>query len=144
MPQASLEIAGCGEVPCDLDALLRTLISGNTLMALANAAIKNLAAHYGICAEGTGAGSINWEKVRLSPHNELVQVIRMGGISSRKSIHIKKILDMVYEESLERMDNTAIIPGAEAPESPLEHLLDRDKDDPVAREHAEEPDMGVV
>ncbi|KAK3383598.1 DNA glycosylase [Lasiosphaeria ovina] len=280
MPQASLEIAGCGEVPCVLDALLRTLISGNTLMALANAAIKNLAAHYGICAEGTGAGSINWEKVRPSPHNELAQVIRLAGSGSKKSIHIKEILDMVYEESLERMDNTAITattaqpdvseaevepccqtstspeestrqllsldymhsmgkdeamakfvqysgigiktaacvtlfclrmpcfavdthvhkfcrwlgwvdkradpdtcfrhgefmvpdhlkyglhqlfirhgqqcfkcrkatrPGskdwAEAPECPLEHLLDRDKDDPVAGEHTEEPDMGVV
>jgi endonuclease III len=102
MPLASLEVAGCGEVPCVLDALLRTLISGNTLMALADAAIKNLVAHYGCGQMGTGAGSINWDKVRLSTHAELAQVIRVAGNGPNKSQHIKRILDMVHEENIQR------------------------------------------
>ncbi|SPQ19664.1 d2a410f9-7547-49b4-8ed0-89f924398cf2 [Thermothielavioides terrestris] len=102
MPSASLEVAGCGEVPCVLDALLRTLISGNTLMAMADAAIKNLAQHYGLRTEGTGAGSINWDKVRLSSHQELVEVIKIAGNGPKKARHIKQILDMVYEENLQR------------------------------------------
>ncbi|KAK4133342.1 DNA glycosylase [Trichocladium antarcticum] len=102
MPVASLEIAGCGEVPCVLDALLRTLISGNTLMALADAAVKSLAQHYGTQQEGAGAGSINWDKVRLSTHQELVQVIKVAGNGPKRSNHIKQILDMVYAENLAR------------------------------------------
>ncbi|KAK4236338.1 DNA glycosylase [Achaetomium macrosporum] len=108
MPPASLEVAGCGEVPCVLDALLRTLISGNTLMAMADSAIKNLAEHYGLQQEGTGAGSINWEKVRLSSHRELVQVIRVAGNGPKKASHIKQILDIVYKENLERVKQQAI------------------------------------
>ncbi|KAG7291620.1 hypothetical protein NEMBOFW57_001639 [Staphylotrichum longicolle] len=102
MPAASLEVAGCGEVPCVLDALLRTLISGNTLMALADAAIKNLAQHYGLRHEGTGAGSINWDKVRLSSHQELANAIKVAGNGPKRSHHIKQILDMVYEENIAR------------------------------------------
>ncbi|KAK4043783.1 DNA glycosylase [Parachaetomium inaequale] len=102
MPVASLEVAGCGEVPCVLDALLRTLISGNTLMALADAAIKKLADHYGLRQEGTGAGSINWDKARLSSHQELANVIKVAGNGPKRSQHIKQILDMVYEENVQR------------------------------------------
>lgn len=102
IPPASLEVAGCGEVPCVLDALLRTLISGNTLMSLADAAIKNLANHYGLSQDGTGAGSIDWNRVRLSSHQELVQVIKIAGNGPKKSKHIKQILDIVFEENSQR------------------------------------------
>lgn len=130
MPAASLEIAGCGEVPCVLDALLRTLISGNTLMAAADAAIKNLAQHYGTRQEGTGAGSINWDKVRLSPHQELVQVIRVAGNGPKKGQHIKQILDMVYEENLQRAkDQSAAV---EDPLS-LDHMHLMSKDEAMAK-----------
>ncbi len=113
MPPASLEVAGCGEVPCVLDALLRTLISGNTTMALADTAIKNLVQHYGLRQEGTGAGSINWDKVRLSSHQELTQVIKVAGNGPRRSIHIKQILDMVHEENLEQAKTQASTTAAE-------------------------------
>ncbi|KAK4198418.1 hypothetical protein QBC40DRAFT_266732 [Triangularia verruculosa] len=103
IPAASLEIAGCGEVPCVLDALLRTLISGNTLMAMADAAIKKLGEDFGIRTEGTGAGSINWEKVRVSSHQALVNSIKISGNGPKKAQHIKLILDKVYEENLERV-----------------------------------------
>lgn len=101
IPEASLNVAGCGEVPCVLDALLRTLISGNTQMARADAAIKNLGEHYGKRTSGTGVGSINWEKVRLSPHEELAEAIKTAGNGPTRSKHIKAILDMVYEENVE-------------------------------------------
>ena len=100
MPLASLEVAGCGEVPCILDALLRTLISGNTLMARANAAIKNLAKRYGVREEGAGKGSIDWEKVRLSSHGALAEAIKIAGDGPKRSRYIKMLLDMVYEENL--------------------------------------------
>lgn len=103
IPTASLEIAGCGEVPCVLDALLRTLISGNTLMAMADAAIRNLGKDFGIRTEGSGAGSIDWEKVRVSSPQALVNSIRISGNGPKKAQHIKLILDKVYEENLERM-----------------------------------------
>ncbi|KAK4177037.1 hypothetical protein QBC36DRAFT_300614 [Triangularia setosa] len=103
IPAASLEVAGCGEVPCVLDALLRTLISGNTLMAMADAAIKKLGKDVGLRTEGTGAGSINWEKVRVSSHQALVNSIKMSGNGPKKAQHIKLILDKVYEENLEDM-----------------------------------------
>ncbi|KAL2138137.1 hypothetical protein VTI28DRAFT_7394 [Corynascus sepedonium] len=112
MPAASLEIAGCGEVPCVLDALLRTLISGNTLMALADTAIRNLARHYGLCQKGSGAGSIDWDKVRLSSHNELAQAIKVAGNGSKKSKHIKQILDMVFEENVQRAKLKTRVPEA--------------------------------
>ncbi|KAK3298264.1 DNA glycosylase [Chaetomium fimeti] len=115
MPLASLEVAGCGEVPCVLDALLRTLISGNTLMALADAAIKNLAEHYGLRQDGTGAGSINWDKVRLSTHGELAQVIKVAGNGPNRSQHIKRILDMVHEENIQRANTQP--PSTEADEN---------------------------
>ncbi|EGS22772.1 uncharacterized protein CTHT_0012470 [Thermochaetoides thermophila DSM 1495] len=113
MPAASLEVAGCGEVPCVLDALLRTLISGNTLMALADAAVKNLVQHYGLRKVGTGAGSIDWDKVRLGSHRELAETIKIAGNGPKKASHIKQILDMVYAENLEHIEAQTVDKGSE-------------------------------
>ncbi|KAK0615808.1 DNA glycosylase, partial [Bombardia bombarda] len=115
MPAASLEVAGCGEVPCVLDALLRTLVSSNTLMGLADVAIKNLGRHYGTRRDGTGAGSINWEKVRLSSHEELTQAIKITSCGPTKAKNIKRILDIVHEEcpELYREKSTATTGSAE-------------------------------
>ncbi|KAK1826701.1 DNA glycosylase [Podospora conica] len=100
MPAASLEVAGCGEVPCVLDALLRTLVSGNTTMERANQAIQSLVAYYGLREHGTGKGSIDWEKVRVSSEAELIKVLRTAGSAPKRSGFIKGILDTVYEENL--------------------------------------------
>jgi endonuclease III len=126
MPVASIDVAGCGEVPCVLDALLRTLISGNTLMAMADLAVKRLAEHYGLGQEGTGAGSINWDKVRLSSHNELANVIRVSGNGPKKSQHIKQILDRVYEEN-----GTAQSPATRR--LSLDHMHGMTKDEALAK-----------
>ncbi|KAL2133326.1 hypothetical protein VTI74DRAFT_2521 [Chaetomium olivicolor] len=133
MPAASLEIAGCGEVPCVLDALLRTLISGNTLMAAADAAIKNLAQYYGLRHEGTGAGSINWEKVRLSSHQELAQVIKVAGNGPKRSRHIKQVLDMVYEENLQRFKEQPSAGAATRDLLSLDHMHTMTKDQAMAK-----------
>ncbi|KAK4208782.1 DNA glycosylase [Rhypophila decipiens] len=130
IPPASLEVAGCGEVPCLMDALVRTLISGNTMMPLANKAIQNVAKHYGVSELGTGAGSINWDKVRLGSHEELVGQVKVAGSGPTKAKNMKTILDMVYQENLEMMPKGA-------PRGPvvlaLDHLRHMSKDDALAR-----------
>ncbi|KAJ4298527.1 hypothetical protein N0V88_003557 [Collariella sp. IMI 366227] len=133
MPVASLEIAGCGEVPCVLDALLRTLISGNTLMAAADAAIKNLAQHYGLRQTGTGAGSIDWGKVRLSSHQELAQAIKVAGNGPKRSHHIKQVLDMVYEENLQRAKEQPSTGTATQNLLSLDHMHTMTKDEAMAK-----------
>ncbi|KAH6630178.1 DNA glycosylase [Chaetomium sp. MPI-SDFR-AT-0129] len=145
MPAASLAVAGCGEVPCVLDALLRTLISGNTQMARANAAIRSLAEHYGLRKEGTGAGSIAWDKVRSSSHEELAQVIRVAGTGPKRSRHIKQILDMVHDEGVERSrtppPGIAADPSKEAEATgttaqnflSLDHMHSMSKDEALAK-----------
>ncbi|KAK0633603.1 hypothetical protein B0T14DRAFT_75154 [Immersiella caudata] len=107
MPAASLTVAGCGEVPCVLDALLRTLISGYTKMEHADQAIQNLVQHYGLRTTGTGKGSINWEKVRQSPHGELKKVVEIAGGGNQRAKYIKLTLDMVYEENLAKHGPTS-------------------------------------
>ncbi|KAK0729725.1 DNA glycosylase [Lasiosphaeris hirsuta] len=136
MPAASLEVAGCGEVPCVLDALLRTLISGYTLMARANSAIQNLAKHYGVREEGTGKGSINWEKVRLSPHDELAGVIRIAGDGPKRARFIKTILDMVYEENVAKLAAEEIDPAKGKDTNnllSLDHMHNMTKDEALAK-----------
>ncbi|KAL2172637.1 hypothetical protein VTG60DRAFT_4757 [Thermothelomyces hinnuleus] len=136
IPAASLEVAGCGEVPCVLDALLRTLISGNTLMSLADTAIKNLANHYGLRQEGIGAGSIDWNKVRLSSHQELTQVIKVAGNGPKKSKHIKQILDIVFEENVQRamMQDPAPEAGKKAQDLlSLDYMHGMTKDEAMAK-----------
>ena len=103
VPAPSLEIAGCGEVPSVLDALLRTLISGNTMMARANEAIRGLVKKYGVLQEGVGAGSVDWNKVRLSPPEDLVLALKPAGCAQIKGRQIMAILGMVHEENLARV-----------------------------------------
>ncbi|KAK3335672.1 DNA glycosylase [Cercophora scortea] len=128
IPAPSLEVAGCGEVPCVLDALLRTVISANTLMELADAAIKDIAKRYGVRSNGSGAGSIDWEQVRLSSHEDLVNVIRKAGNGPKLAHHIKKILDMVHEENTARFkkQSTAENGAGAAPTAANQHTLSLD------------------
>lgn len=136
MPAASLEVAGCGEVPCVLDALLRTLVSGYTLMARANSAIQSLAKHYGVREQGTGKGSINWEKVRLSPQEELAGVIRIAGDGPKRARFIKTILDIVYEENVARLAAEGVNPAEENGTRDLlslDHMHNMTRDEALAK-----------
>ncbi|RYP45643.1 hypothetical protein DL768_008032 [Monosporascus sp. mg162] len=104
IPAPSLEVAGCGEVPSVLDALLRTLLSGATTFDNADKMIKGLVEKFGTLPEGIGKGSIGWNKVRLSPLEDVVNAIRVGGLGNNKAKSIKAILDMVHQETIERRD----------------------------------------
>lgn len=109
----SVDVAGCGEVPSVLDALLRTVISGNTQMENANKAIKSLSNAYGILEDGVGKDSIDWNSVRHGSKDKLATAIRTAGCGPWKAGHMKTILEMVHEE--QKIRASAHIQGAPVP-----------------------------
>ncbi|KAL8930891.1 MAG: hypothetical protein Q9211_007200, partial [Gyalolechia sp. 1 TL-2023] len=104
IPEPSLTFAGCGEVPCVLDALIRTYLSSATSGDNSSRAFKGLLDEYGRQKTGIGKGSVNWDAVRRSDLSRVFNAIRSGGLAATKSKNIKKILDMVYEENQARVD----------------------------------------
>ncbi|KAL9580103.1 MAG: hypothetical protein Q9212_004693 [Teloschistes hypoglaucus] len=102
IPKPSLTIAGCGEVPCVLDALIRTYLSSSTSGDNSSRAIRGIIQEYGLQTEGLGKGSVDWDAVRRSPVKRLFKAIQSGGLAVVKSAKIKKTLDMVYEENQTR------------------------------------------
>ncbi|KAL8829140.1 MAG: hypothetical protein Q9170_006300 [Blastenia crenularia] len=104
IPAPSLTFAGCGEVPCVLDAMIRTLLSAATSGANSTRAFKGLLEEFGQQKSGIGKGSVNWDAVRRSPVERVKNAIQSGGLADAKSKNIKKILDMVYEENQTRRD----------------------------------------
>ncbi|KAI2605050.1 DNA glycosylase [Hypoxylon fragiforme] len=104
IPSPSLEVTGCGEVPSVLDALIRTLLSGAVTFGGAAKMLEGLVKRFGILEEGIGKGSINWNNVRESPLEDVVDAIRVGGLANTKAKSIKDILDMVYQENIERRE----------------------------------------
>ncbi|RWA06442.1 hypothetical protein EKO27_g8657 [Xylaria grammica] len=104
IPAPSLEVAGCGEVPSVLDALLRTLLSGAVTFDGADNMMKAIAQKYGALDDELAKGSINWNKIRLATMEELEDTIRIGGLANRKSTAIKGILDMVYQDNIDRRE----------------------------------------
>ena len=73
-------------------------------MARADEAIRELVKKFGILEDGIGAGSINWNKVRLSLLEDLVGAIKPAGCAQVKGGQIKAILDMVHEENMARAE----------------------------------------
>lgn len=103
IPAPSTSVAGCGEVPDLVDAMIRTLISGHTTMANANLAIRDIIDKYGQWPEDSiGAGSIDWNKVRLSDVSEIVHAVRRAGLGRTKGNDIKLILEQVFQENQQR------------------------------------------
>ncbi|KAI1824354.1 DNA glycosylase [Xylaria intraflava] len=102
IPTPSLEVAGCGEVPFVLEALLRTLLSGAVTMDGAGKMVQGIVAKYGVLEDELAKGAIDWNKVRLSTIEDLQDAIRVGGLANRKAKAIKNTLDMVYEENINR------------------------------------------
>ncbi|KAH6662223.1 HhH-GPD family base excision DNA repair protein [Plectosphaerella plurivora] len=103
IPAPSTSVAGCGEVPDLVDALIRTLISGHTTMSNANLAIQDVIAKYGQRdPESVGAGSIDWNKVRLSEEADIVDAVKRAGLGPTKGKDIKLILEQVYQDNQER------------------------------------------
>ena len=99
IPLPSLTVAGCGEVPCVLEALMRTLLSAHTSNGNAALAVKGLIKRFGILKSGMSQGSINWNAVRLAGRDEILEAIKKGGLANSKSKYIAAILDIVYEEN---------------------------------------------
>ncbi|KAL8646143.1 MAG: hypothetical protein Q9210_006302, partial [Variospora velana] len=102
IPSPSETVAGCGEVPCVLDAVIRTYLSSATSGANSSRAFQGLIDEYGKQTTGIGKGSVNWDAVRRSPVERVFNAIKSGGLAAMKSKNIKKILDMVYEENQAR------------------------------------------
>lgn len=102
VPQPSLTVTGCGEVPSVLDALIRTVLSGATTGANSARAFKGLVDKFGVLESGIGKGSVDWNAVRVAPINEVFEAMKSGGLATTKSKYIKEILSMVYEENLAR------------------------------------------
>ncbi|GIC88633.1 endonuclease III domain-containing protein [Aspergillus udagawae] len=102
IPEPSLTVTGCGEVPSVLDALIRTLLSGATTGRNSALAFSGLVERFGILEEGIGKGSVNWDAVRQAPLKDVFEAIKRGGLADVKSKKIKAILDMVYQENQER------------------------------------------
>jgi DNA-(apurinic or apyrimidinic site) lyase len=102
VPQPSLTVSGCGEVPSVLDALVRTVLSGATTGANSARAFKGLVDKFGILESGIGKGSVDWNAVRTAPINDVFEAMKSGGLATTKSKYIKEILNMVYEENLAR------------------------------------------
>ncbi|KAI7975946.1 hypothetical protein EIK77_007272 [Talaromyces pinophilus] len=102
VPQPSLTVTGCGEVPSVLDALIRTVLSGATTGANSARAFKGLVDKFGILESGIGKGSVDWNAVRVAPINEVFEAMKSGGLATTKSKYIKEILTMVYAENLSR------------------------------------------
>lgn len=102
VPLPSLDVAGCGEVPSVLDALIRTRLSANTTGTNSSRAFQGLVKAFGLIEEGVGKGSVDWNKVRLAPQQEVFKAIERGGLAQVKSKSIQEILQMVYEENQAR------------------------------------------
>ncbi|KAI1181290.1 DNA glycosylase [Nemania sp. FL0916] len=104
IPAPSLEVAGCGEVPFVLEALLRTLLSGAVTFEGADSMVKGIVARYGTVQDDLAKGSIDWNKIRLSTTEELEEAIHVGGLANRKAKAIKGTLDMVYQDNIDRRE----------------------------------------
>ncbi|KAJ5504945.1 hypothetical protein N7463_007819 [Penicillium fimorum] len=102
IPQPSLTVTGCGEVPSVLDALIRTLLSGATTGNNAAKAFSGLVQRFGILSEGIGKGSVNWDAVRQATVKDVFEAIKSGGLADIKSKNLKAILDIVHEDNQAR------------------------------------------
>lgn len=99
IPLPDLLVAGCGEVPSVLDALIRTLLSANTSAQNSSRAFRGLVEKFGVCGK---RGSVDWEKVRKARPEEVFDAIKSGGLANVKSKRIQKLLQQVWEESQSR------------------------------------------
>ncbi|KAJ5757338.1 uncharacterized protein N7511_006032 [Penicillium nucicola] len=105
IPEPSLTVTGCGEVPSVLDALIRTLLSGATTGANSARAFNGLVQRFGILTEGIGKGSVNWEAVRQATVKDVFEAIKSGGLADIKSKNLKGILDIVHQDNQTRRND---------------------------------------
>lgn len=87
---ASKTVAGCGDSPSVLDALVRTILSQNTSSKNSTRAKNNMDLVYG--------GSDQWEEIHSGGQPKLQKAIQSGGLSVTKSKVIINILGQVHEK----------------------------------------------
>ena len=114
IPPPSEQVAGCGQVPSILDALIRTLLSAATTGKNSSSSFQGLVKNFGLETKGLGKGSVDWNAVRQAPQKDVFKAIESGGLADSKSKNIKKILDMVYTDNEERRN--ALLKAKEAGE----------------------------
>lgn len=102
VPSPSEFVAGCGEVPTILDAMLRTLLSAATSKRNSSSAFQGLVKRFGLQESGPCNGSVDWTAIRHATLDDVFQAIKSGGLAKNKSQNMKAILDMVYSENEER------------------------------------------
>ena len=103
IPAPSEVVAGCGEVPSILDALIRTLLSAATNGQNSSNAFQGLVKRFGLAKSGLGAGSVDWNAVHQASPADVFETIKCGGLALTKSKNIKKILAMVHAENQARL-----------------------------------------
>ena len=140
IPPPTLNVAGCGEVPSVLDALIRTRLSANTTNKNSSTAFQGLVARFGTLKEGIGKGSVDWDAVRRAPQKDVFKAIERGGLADRKSKDIQAILQMAYEENQERkaalLDPASDPQGAEEePESEKQEEITKAKQNIISLDH---------
>ena len=102
VPPPSEFVAGCGEVPTILDAMLRTLLSAATSKRNSSSAFQGLVKQFGLQDSGPCKGSVDWTAIRHATVDDVFQAIQTGGLAKNKSKNMKAILDIVYWENEER------------------------------------------
>lgn len=110
----SLEIAGCGEVPQVLDAIIRTMISANTKFEYADAALKRLISKVGVILDNKRLDAtefpelqhcLDYNYIRTSMNEEELQdAIKTAGNQKETAHRIMLILADVYRKNKERVD----------------------------------------
>ena len=135
IPLPSLTVAGCGEVPCVLEALLRTLLSAHTSNGNAAMAVQGLIKRFGVLKDGMSKGCIDWNAARLAGREEIMVAIKRGGLAQTKSKYIEGILKMVFEENESR--RAALAAKIEKPPAAKEESGIDPKVETVDPDHAE-------
>jgi endonuclease III len=130
IPPPSLDVAGCGEVPSVLDALIRTRLSANTTNGNSATAFRGLVSKFGTIKDGIGKGSVNWNAVRIAPFDDVFEAIRAGGLANVKGKDIQKILQMTWEENQER---SALLISQNGDPAGAEHEPGREKNSEVEK-----------
>ncbi|MCJ1476038.1 hypothetical protein MMC13_004703 [Lambiella insularis] len=143
IPLPSLTVAGCGEVPNILEALLRTVLSAHTSNGNAALAVQGLIKRFGVLKTGMNQGSIDWNNARLSGQVEIEKAITRGGLAKTKSKAIEGILKMVYEENEARRAALAVKASSDAtdtknPIDPSASTVDPNQEEAAAIERASE------
>jgi endonuclease III len=130
IPPPSLDVAGCGEVPSVLDALIRTRLSANTTNKNSSTAFQGLVSRFGTLKEGIGKGSVDWDAVRRAPQKDVFKAIERGGLADRKSKDIQAIIQIAYDENQERK---AALEGKSGDPAGAEHADESEKKDEISK-----------